>query len=173
MATTTLTKPEEKVELRRDLLSRLFDRDFRLMRHMTRDFDRVFGDFGMRMPMFERLMPEMAWVPEVEVFTRGDRFIVRADLPGMKKEDVKVNIQENMLILEGERKVEDEVKKDGFHRTERSYGTFFRSLPLPEDVKLDKLDKVEATFKDGVLEVAMPMEPAKKLPTKNIEVKIA
>jgi HSP20 family protein len=168
MATTTLTKPEPKLEPRRDWLSRVFDRDLRMMRQMTRDFDRMFGDFGFRMPVFERL-PDVEWIPELEVFERDGRFVVRADLPGMKREDVKVNVQNDMLILEGERKVEEEVKKDNFHRTERSYGSFFRSLPLPEGVKLDK---VEAKFKDGVLEVSMPMEAEKKA-AKNVEVKIA
>jgi HSP20 family protein len=168
MATTTLTKPEQKLEPRRDWLSRVFDRDLRMMRQMTRDFDRLFGDFGFRMPVFER-MPDVEWIPELEVFERDGRFVVRADLPGMKKEDVKVNVQDDMLILEGERRVEEEVKKDNFHRTERRYGSFFRSLPLPEGAKLDK---VEAKFKDGVLEVSMPMEAEKKT-TKNVEVKIA
>lgn len=167
MATTTLIKPEQKLEPRRDWLSRVFDRDLRLMRQMTRDFDHLFGDFGFRMPVFER-MPDVNWIPELEVFERDGRFVVRADLPGMKKEDVKVNIQDNMLILEGERKVEEEVKKDNFHRTERTYGSFFRSLPLPEGVKVDKID---AKFKDGVLEVTMPIEAPKK-DVKNVEVKI-
>jgi HSP20 family protein len=169
MATTTLTKPETRLDWLRDPFARVLDRDFRLMRQMTRDFDRLFGDLGMRVPTFER-MPEATWIPELEVFERDGRFVVRADLPGMKREDVKVNVQENMLILEGERKVEEEVKKDNFHRTERSYGSFFRSLPLPEGVKLDK---IEATFKDGVLEVAMPLEQPKKPAPKNVEVKIA
>jgi HSP20 family protein len=168
MATTTLTKPEQKLEPRRDWFNRVFDRDLRMMRRMTRDFDRLFGDFGLRLPTFEG-MPDVDWMPELEVFERDGRFIVRADLPGMKKEDVKVNVQENMLILEGERKVEEEVKKDNFHRTERTYGSFFRSLPLPEGVKLDKVD---ATFKNGVLEVTMPIEAEKKA-AKNVEVKIA
>ena len=167
MATTTLTKPEQKLEPRRDWISRVFDRDLRMMRQMSRDFDRMFGDLGFRMPVFER-MPEVEWIPELEVFERDGRFVVRADLPGMKKEDVKVNVQNDMLILEGERKVEEEVKKDNFHRTERSYGSFFRSLPLPEGVKLDK---VEAKFRDGVLEVSMPIEAEKKQ-AKNVEVKI-
>lgn len=169
MALTTLTRPEQKLEPVRDSFSRIFDRDLRMMRMMTRDFDRLFGDFGMRAPVFDRFLPEAAWMPDVEVFQRDGRFVVRADLPGMKKDDVKVNVQDNMLILEGDRKVEQDVTKDGFHRTERTYGTFFRSLPLPEGVKVDG---VNATFKDGVLEIAMPMEEAKKI-AKHIEVKIA
>jgi HSP20 family protein len=169
MAMTTLARPEQKIESLRDLFGRMFDRDLRLMRQMTRDIDRLFGDFGMRTPVFDRFTTDVAWIPELEVYERDGRFVVRADLPGMRKEDVKVNVQDNVLIIEGERKVEDELKKDGFHRTERSYGTFFRSLPLPEGVKLDKID---AIFKDGVLEIGMPIVEAKKS-VKNVEVKIA
>ena len=169
MATTTLTRPEGRLETTRGPLGRLFDRDLSWMRQMTRDMDRMFGDFVMRPPAWDRALTEMTWMPELEVFVQDGRFIVRADLPGMKREDVKVNVQENMLTIEGERKVEDEAKKDGFHRTERVYGTFFRNVGLPEGVKLDKID---ATFKDGVLEIKMPIEEA-KMPVKNIEVKIA
>lgn len=165
---TTLTRPEQGLELRRGPLARLFDRDLRWMREMTRDFDRMFGDIGLRPLTFDRPLTEMTWMPELEVYERNGRFMVRADLPGMKKEDIKINIQDNVLTIEGERKVEEEVKKDSFHRTERIYGTFFRSLTLPEGVKLDKVD---ATFKDGVLELSMPMEELKKA-VKNVEVKI-
>jgi HSP20 family protein len=165
---TTLTRPEQKLETRREPFARLFDRDLRWMRQMTRDMERLFGDMGIRMPVMEQWPTAATWIPELEVFERDGRFTVRADLPGMKKEDVKVNVQDSMLILEGERRVEDDVKKDGFHRTERTYGSFFRSLPLPEGVKLDT---IAATFKDGVLEIAMPIE--KTLPaTKNVEVKV-
>lgn len=168
MALTTLTRPEQKLEQTRSPLGRFFDRDLRMMRQMTRDIDRLFGDFGMQTPVFDRLVSNATWIPDLEVFERDGRFIVRADLPGMKKDDVKVNVQDNMLILEGERKVEEDVKKDGFHRTERTYGSFFRSLPLPEGVKLDQID---ATFKDGVLQIAMPIEEVKKAIT-NVEVKV-
>lgn len=169
MALTTLTRPEQKLESFRDPINGIFDRDLRLMRQMTRDFNRIFGDFGVQLPIFNRPAIDVGWIPDLEVFQRDNRLIVRADLPGMKKEDVKVSIQDQVLILEGERKVEEDVKRDGFHRTERTYGSFFRTLPLPEGAKFDRVD---ATFKDGVLEIAMPMEPAKK-PVANIEVKIA
>jgi HSP20 family protein len=169
MALTTLTRPEQKLQPYRDPINRIFDRDLRLMRQMTRDFDRLFGGFGVPLPVFDRPAVDPGWIPDLEVFQKDNRLIVRADLPGMKKEDVKVNIQDNMLILEGERKVEEDVKKDGFHRTERTYGSFFRTLPLPEGAKFDK---VNATFKDGVLEIGMPMEPATK-PITRVEVKIA
>lgn len=165
---TTLVKPETRTDLARDPLSRWFNRDLQWMRQLTRDFDRIFGDVGLRPLTFDRSLTEMTWMPELEVFERDGRFIVRADLPGLKKEDVKISVRDAILIIEGERKVEEDVKKDGFHRTERTYGTFFRSLTLPEGVKLDK---AEATFKDGVLEVMMAMDVGTK-PTQNIEVKV-
>lgn len=168
----TLTKPEPRTELTRSPMSRFLDRDLRWMRQMTRDMDRIFSDFGFRpfAPLgTERTFNEATWMPEMEVFERNGRFLVRTDLPGLKKEDVKINVQDNVLTIEGERKVEENIEKDGFHRTERTYGTFFRSLPLPDGVKLDKID---ASFKDGVLEVAIPYEETKKL-AKNVEVKIA
>jgi len=170
MPTTTLSRPETRLERARDPFGWLFDRDLRWMRQMTRDLDRLFGNFGVRVPSEEVYGPDMAWIPELEVFERNGKFMVRADLPGLKKEDVKVSLQEDRLIIEGERKVEEDVKKYGFHRTERSYGAFFRSLTLPEGVKADKID---AAFKDGVLEIAIPMEPKKEQARRNVEVKIA
>lgn len=166
---TTLTRPDTRLDIRRSPFGRWFDRDLRWMRDLTRDIDRMFGDMGLRPLTLDREFADMTWMPEMEVFERNNRFMVRADLPGMKKEDIKINVQDNVLTIEGERKVEEDVKKDGFHRTERAYGTFFRSLPLPEGIKLDKVD---ASFKDGVLEISMPLEESKKA-IKNVEVKIA
>jgi HSP20 family protein len=160
-----LTRTEPRTDLMRGPLGRWIDRDLRWMRQLTRDMDRIFGDFG-RPYTFER--EETGWIPEMEVFERNGRLIIRTDLPGMKKDDVKVNVQDNVLTIEGERKVEEETKKDNFHRTERMYGTFFRSLTLPDGLKLDHID---AKFKDGVLELDIPMEEAKKT-AKNVEVKI-
>jgi HSP20 family protein len=162
-----LSKPESRTELARPM-SRWFDRDLRWMRQITRDMDRIFGDFGFRPMALGRTMPDLAWVPEMEVFERNGKLMIRTDLPGMKKEDIKVNVQDNVLTIEGERKVEEDVKQDGFHRTERTYGTFFRSLPLPEGVKLDNVD---ANFKEGVLEILMPIEET-KVTSRNVEVKI-
>lgn len=160
-----LTRPEPQSEIAR---GRWFDRDLNWMRHVTRDMDRIFGNLGFRPLGVERTLPDAAWMPEMEVFERDGRLTIRTDLPGMKKEDVKVNVQDNVLTIEGERRIEKDVKEGGFHRTERTYGTFFRSLPLPDGVKLDK---VEAIFKDGVLEIGMPIEEV-KVANRNVEVKV-
>lgn len=163
MALTTLTKPERIAES----LDRVMARDLRLMRRFSRDMEWLFDEFGFRPRFFERTLPEGGWMPDVEIFQRDNRLIVRADLPGLKKEDVKVHVEENTLVIEGERREESEVKREGLYRSERSYGSFYRGLPLPEGVKADQVD---ATFKDGVLEIAMPMEKTKAV--KSIDVKV-
>jgi HSP20 family protein len=138
---------------------------FALLRHMTTDFDRFFEGAGwpwFQWPAFRaRPRAEVAtWVPEVDVFERDNRLVTRVDLPGMKKEEVKVEVTEGYLVISGERKNEAEEKKDNFYRCEREYGTFYRAVPLPEGVKYED---VKATFANGVLEVSVPL-PVKTEP---------
>lgn len=135
---------------------------FALLRQMTNELDRVFDEpfeTAFRWPTFRALAaPEAAkWAPEVDVFERDNRIVTKVDLPGLKKEDVKVEVSEGYLSISGERKSEIEEKKDNVYRCERSYGSFYRAVPLPEGVKVDD---VKATFADGVLEVSVPL-PAK------------
>jgi len=92
------------------------------------------------------------WNPQVDVFQRGDQIVVRADLPGLKKEDVNVEIDQNTLTIRGERRQELEDRSDDFYRSERSYGTFQRSIALPEGVTPDD---AQASFSDGVLEITV------------------
>ncbi len=97
---------------------------------------------------------------EVEVIQNNGQFTVRADLPGMSKDDIKVELTDDLLTISGERKEEKEEKREGFYSSERSYGNFYRQLPLPEGALTEK---AEATFNNGVLEVTMPakkIEPA-------------
>jgi HSP20 family protein len=99
--------------------------------------------------------PETApWTPKMDFFEKNGEFVVKADLPGVAKEDVKVYLEENYLIVQGERKAETEVKEEDFFRTEREYGLFYRKLPLNFEVDPGL---IQATFKDGVLEVKVPM----------------
>jgi HSP20 family protein len=141
---------------------------FAAMRRWSEDMDRLFQDFGFgqlgfgRSPfrdvgmLGDRLGSGQddvgGWSPQVEAFRRGDNFVVRADLPGMKKDDVTVEVENNLLTISGERADEREENRDGFYRSERSYGQFYRAIPLPEGVNADQC---EATFKDGVLEVSL------------------
>jgi HSP20 family protein len=106
-------------------------------------------------------MYEMEGVsPRVDVFEEGDNFVVKAEIPGMKKEDIEVSLTEDMVTISGEKKQEEKVEKKDYYRLERSYGSFTRSFRLPKEVQTDK---AKATFKDGVLEVKVPKtEEAKK-----------
>jgi HSP20 family protein len=121
---------------------------FALMRQFTDEMDRAFA----RIPN-----GGAAWRPTIEVKEKDGKLVVTAELPGLKKEDVKVNVVGNALTLEGERKAEQEEKREGYYHTERSYGRFFRSIPLPEGVKPEQ---AAAHFKDGVLEVTVPLPEA-------------
>ncbi len=144
---------------------------FVAIRRMMEDMDRFVSNFGLGANIFPpslfsqdpfgttRGSPQSAggiqklWNPEVEVFQRGDRVVVRADLPGLKKEDVSVEIDRNALTIRGERRHEFENESEGIYRSERSYGTFQRSIPLPEGITADD---AQASFNDGVLEVTLP-----------------
>jgi HSP20 family protein len=125
------------------------------------EFDRFFNEpgwAGFRWPAFRfGRTAEEAWTPQVDVFEKDNRLITRIDLPGLKKEDVKVEVTDGYLAISGERKKEEEEKGEQFYRCEREYGSFYRAVPLPEGVTLEN---VKATFADGVLEVSVPL-PAK------------
>jgi HSP20 family protein len=138
---------------------------FQAMRRMAEDMDRIFErlGFGLTWPRFRfpEFLPaefEEAWLPEVEVFERDNRFVVRTDLPGVKKDDVKVEVSDDMLVLCGERKHEEEERRRGFYRSERSYGSFYRSIGLPEGVNPED---AKASFENGVLEVEMGLTEGK------------
>jgi HSP20 family protein len=120
---------------------------FGLMRQLVEEMDRAFGTS-------EITANGAVWSPTVEVKEANGNWILTAELPGLKKEDVKVNISGNRLSLEGERKQEKEEKKEGFYRSERSYGRFYRSLTLPEGAKADD---AKACYKDGLLEISIPL----------------
>jgi HSP20 family protein len=108
------------------------------------------------------------WAPPVDIFEKQDHLVIRAEIPGVQKEDVDVRIENGVLILQGERKREAEVTEANAHRMERIYGTFSRTFSLPTTVDAAK---VTATYKDGVLEVSIPkVETAKP---KKIEIKAA
>ncbi len=100
-----------------------------------------------------------SWTPAVDIHETDDGFVIKAELPGVSKGNVSVDVHQNTLTLRGQRKHEAEVKNERYHRVERSYGTFQRSFVLPAVVDQDK---VQATFKDGVLELWLPKSEAAK-----------
>jgi HSP20 family protein len=126
--------------------------NFPMFRRLGREIDFLFDRFGLERNFFEPA--ETVWTPDIEMFRRDNTLVVRADIPGLTKEDVTIELTEGQLILRGERKHEKEEKKEGYYRAERTFGAFYRTLPLPEGAKLDE---AKATIKDGVLEVIVPM----------------
>lgn len=102
------------------------------------------------------------WIPAMDLVETADAFVLRADLPGLTEKDVNIEFEDNVLTISGERKSEHEEKKEGYYRVERSYGSFSRSLTLPEGVDPDA---VKANFDRGVLEVRVP-KPEERKPRK-------
>jgi HSP20 family protein len=125
---------------------------FALMRQLTDEMDRLAGN-----------LPRAAgdgsmWTPAIEVKQKDGKLLVTAELPGLKKENVNVHIDDNLLVVEGERKEEKEEKREGYYRSERSYGKFYRSIALPEGAESDK---ATAQFNNGILEISVPIPEMK------------
>ncbi len=116
-----------------------------------------------RMPVEER-----AWAPPVDVFERDDEFVVKAELPGMKLQDISVSVSDDVLTIKGDKKTEPDVKDENYYRNERTYGSFVRSIDLPEGVDSKR---VEASYEDGVLEISIPKAAGAKPRQVNINVK--
>lgn len=107
----------------------------------------------MRMPSLKKLKMMEEFSPSVDMFDNKDEIVLKAELPGMKKEDVNVSITEDSISIKGEMKKEEETKEDDYYYSERTYGSFSRILPLPYKIKANKVD---AKFSDGLLEIHMP-----------------
>lgn len=127
---------------------------FALLRQMTSELDRAFDDpswVPFRWPARRATAGAgtIGWAPKVDVFEKDGRLVTKVDLPGVKKEDIAVEVTDGHLTLSGQRTHETEEKTDNVYRTERECGTFYRAVPLPDAVKLED---VKATFADGVLE---------------------
>jgi len=124
----------------------------RELSHMQDRINRIFGDAYRRTD--EDVLKGGDWTPPVDIFENKDHEIVlRAELPGLKREDIDIRVENNTLTLRGERKQENEVNQENYHRVERSYGNFSRSFSLPATVNTEK---VSATFADGVLSITLP-----------------
>jgi HSP20 family protein len=133
----------------------------RRFERMERIFEDFFGrPFGFHMPSLRPWAAAEEVSPSVDIFEEGNDVVVKAELPGMKKEDLEVNFAHGNLIISGEKKQEEKVEKKDYYRMERSYGAFTRSFRLPAAVQGDK---AKATFKDGVLHIRVPKtEEARK-----------
>ena len=136
---------------------------FRELVTMRDDMDRLFDVFFSPQP---HIMEDL-WRPSIDIEENNGNLMVKAELPGMDKKDIKVVVKDDMLTISGERKRENETKEKTFHRIERSYGQFRRMIRLPAEVDPDK---VKATYKDGILNVTLPKPESMK--PKHIDVEI-
>ena len=143
---------------------------FSLMNRFADEMDRIFEDFGFGPGrLMSRGWGELGrggWSPQIEACEQNGQFIVRADLPGPNKDDVKIDVTDQALTIQGERKQHREENREGFYHSERSYGSFYRSIPLPEGADAEK---AKATFRDGVLEITMP-SPHREEQRRKIEI---
>lgn len=133
---------------------------FNLMRRMTEEMDRAFGKYTPTLPE-----PEL-WAPTLEVAEKNGNFIATLELPGLKKEEVKVEVTDEGLIISGERKLEKEEKEEGYVRSERSYGSFYRLVPLPKGARVEN---IKAELTNGVLVVTVPV-PETKVNVKQVPI---
>jgi HSP20 family protein len=128
------------------------------LQRLADEMDRMFDDFGFgkragRIPLWRE---SAGWAPEVEVFQKNNELTIRADLPGLKKDEISVELQDNAVHIQGERRREHDEEREGYIRSERHYGSFSRVIPLPEGAITEQ---ARAEFKDGVLEITMPAPP--------------
>ena len=138
---------------------------FREFEDMERRFDSLLGRPSFT-PMWRRAPAEqMGWTPAIDVFEKDDSFVVKAEIPGMKEEDIDISVSGDTLTIKGERKAESEVKEEDYHYCERCYGSFSRSISIPSSVDAAK---IEASYNNGILEVTLPKAPEVK--PKKIEV---
>ncbi|HKC13129.1 MAG TPA: Hsp20/alpha crystallin family protein [Vicinamibacteria bacterium] len=133
-------------------MNRLFDDSFRGINRTGSEEDWVGG----------------AWAPSVDIYEQNGNIVLKAELPGVDPKDVDVRVENNILTLRGERKLENEVKRENYHRLERAYGTFTRSFTLPNVVDTEK---IKAEYKDGLLRMTLPKKDEAK--PKQISINVA
>jgi HSP20 family protein len=133
---------------------------FREMAQMQDRINRIFGDAYTRRFDNDDLTQRGEWLPAVDIYENANQEVVlKAELPGIAREDIDLRVENNTLTLRGERKRDGEVKQEQYHRVERSYGAFTRSFSLPNRIDTEK---VRAEFKDGVLSIVLPVKAEAK-----------
>ncbi len=155
---------------------------FAVMRRFAREMDNLFEDFGLdtglHLPRFLRRgrrllgrgaeLATLDWSPRVDVVEREGKLVIRADLPGLSKEDIKVEVNDDAITIEGERKQEKKEEREGYYYSECSYGSFYRAIPLPEGAEASK---ATAEFQNGVLEVTVPAPSRPEPKARRLDVK--
>ncbi len=140
---------------------------------VEREFNRMFNTLGSRFGIAHKKVIDeeydnAVWMPLTDISEDKDKFYLKADLPGIKKEDVKISYADGTISISGERSQEKETKDKKFHRIERSYGKYYRSFNIPTEIKDDK---IKAEFKDGQLTITIPK--ADEVKPKEIDIKVS
>jgi len=155
-----------------DVAGRLAATPLNVMRRFSEELDHLFEDFGGRgwlTPMLDKAqLPQGPWSPQIEILERDNELVLRADLPGLTKDDVNVEIASDGITIEGERKNEHDEKREGYFRSERSYGKFSRRIPMPEGVKAED---ASASFSNGVLEISIPALKREERKARRLEIR--
>jgi len=125
-----------------------------LREKMNRLFEETFTGRGEKKDLVSG-----TWSPSVDIYETENAMVLTAEVPGMKEDEIEIKIEDNTLILQGERKFEKETKEENYHRIERSYGSFYRSFTLPNSIDQDK---IQAVHENGVLKITMPKRPELK-----------
>ena len=152
---------------------------FALMRRLSEDMDRIFGDYsgvGLfpsrsatgGLSSFLSGVETPRWVPTVDMFQRGDDLVVHAELPGIKRDDINVEVNEGRLTLSGQREQRNEENRGDTYRSERTFGSFYRAIPLPQEADTEH---AQARFQDGVLEVTIPVPKQTQPKARKVDVK--
>ena len=132
---------------------------WREMPALHQQFNRLFDDPFFRSGRVDDDTGLGMWNPVVDLFEKDDHFVIKAELPGVKKDDIKIDLKDRVLTLSGERSYDKEVKEENYYRKERIYGKFQRAFTLPADVDADK---IQAEYKDGVLSIEVPKPDEQK-----------
>lgn len=140
---------------------------FRELEDVSNRLNRLFGRSSERPASERELLTTADWIPSADIAETDTNYLIKTEIPGVKKEDVKVSIQDGMLRMQGERKMEKEEKNRKFHRVERSYGSFMRSFRLPDDADESS---VKAKFKDGLLNITLTKSEKAKPKAINVSV---
>ncbi|MBM3239356.1 Hsp20/alpha crystallin family protein [Candidatus Poribacteria bacterium] len=141
---------------------------FRELDELREEMDRLFErTLGRAVPLRREAPVVRGWAPAIDMFERENEVVLRAEVPGMSKEEINISVLGNTLTISGERKTEEEVKEDDYYCCERSYGRFQRDITLPQGVDAGK---IKASYKNGVLEVVLPKTAEAK--PKQIEVAV-
>jgi HSP20 family protein len=141
---------------------------FRDMAVLQDRMNRLFNDSYGGRNQEDHMLSRGTWIPPVDIYEVDGELVLKAELPDMKREDIDVTVENNTLTVRGDRKLDNEIKQENFHRVERAYGSFVRTFSLPPTVDTGKIG---AEYKDGVLTVKLPMREEAK--ARSIDVRVA